>query len=160
MSLEEGKEIGKRRIDRFFKRKNIQHTQTYKDKIIKEEMLTERKAHTIRKLENMEEALRKRLQESSMKVSQADQLIGNLSKTIIERNTKSRMSMSASRQKISMSTIRSGKQQRHHNKEDGSIDFMLTNIEAELMDEKSKSQTTSHRQGADGEVEEDIRVKQ
>jgi chemotaxis methyl-accepting protein methylase len=50
MTLNLKKEQGKSRIDKFFKKKNFEHTMTYRDKIKKEESLVSQKMDTIHKL--------------------------------------------------------------------------------------------------------------
>lgn len=86
VSLNASRDVGRSRIDKFFKQKNKEHTLSYKEKIEKEERSTKLKMDTIKKLTEIEEVMRKRLEESSMRVSQMDEVIGNFSKTVKDKS--------------------------------------------------------------------------
>lgn len=80
------KEQGRSRIDKYFKKKNKEHTKLYQEKISSQEAIAKQKQDTIKKLAEIEEALRKQLEQSSMRVSQMDQILGDVSKSVKNRS--------------------------------------------------------------------------
>jgi hypothetical protein len=61
MTLNLLKEQGRSRVDKYFKKKNKEHTKLYQDKIASQEAIARQKQNTIRKLSEIEEALRRQL---------------------------------------------------------------------------------------------------
>ncbi len=62
MTLNLMKEKGRSRIDKYFKKRNSEHNKLYEEKIYLQESKIKQKGDTIKKLEHIEDVLRKKLQ--------------------------------------------------------------------------------------------------
>jgi hypothetical protein len=91
------KEKGRSRVDKYFQKKNKEHTKLYQEKIMSEEEQTHQKLDTIKKLGEIEDVLRKKLEQTSLRVSQMEQIIGDVSSTVKKRSlSKTSFNLSAS----------------------------------------------------------------
>lgn len=94
---------------------------------------------TIKQLENIENILRKKLEESSLKVSKVDQMIGSLNQSLERANNSSRQSINSSRSRKYALTPLKGRKEAESKisigkTNDGS--YLITSIEGELLEDK------------------------
>lgn len=123
MTLNIKKEQGKSRIDKFFKKRNMEHTMTYRSMIGKEDRVLSDKRDTIKKLTEVEGVLRTRLEQSTQRNSQMDAILGNMEHSIRERS-KSRSRLSS---RLSFSkTV-------EHSPHDLTEPTLITSVEGELL---------------------------
>lgn len=129
MTLNERRDQGRSKIDKFFKKKNYEHTKTYREKIHQEEHTLHLKKDTIQKLAEIEDVLRRRLEQSSQRNSQMDQVIGNLEQSFRERSKSRSNSRVSSRLSLNKTFDNSPKR-------DPNEPSLITSVEGELLGKK------------------------
>jgi len=96
MTLNLKKDEGRSRVDKYFKKKNFEHTKTYRSMIDKEDRTVNEKRDTIKILAEVEGVLRMKLEQSVQRNSQMDMILGNMENSFRSRSkSKSRSRMSS-----------------------------------------------------------------
>ena len=81
MSLNSERDEGRSRVDRYHKYRNKEHARQYREKMEEEDNTTKVKKDTMKKLTEIEGVLRQRLESTSQRVSQMDQIISGVAAT-------------------------------------------------------------------------------